>query len=282
MSAQNAFEIPTLAELLTPAHLAALGRTCAVLALAAVALPMARRSVKRLSASRLRPQQQMLLLRLISWLAYGLIGSFCLSQLGFDLGVLLGAAGVFTVAVGFAAQTSVSNLISGLFLIIEQPFAVADQICVDGHTGEILSIDLLSVKLRTGDNLYVRMPNEMLLKGTVVNLTRYETAASSIAFALAPQQNFAAVQALLLDVARVCPDCLQTPAPSVTFTGYSEASATLTLTFWARRPALGRLRSELQLAALKAFAAHAILLPQRCVTVYTENQPAPPAGVGIS
>jgi small-conductance mechanosensitive channel len=270
MSVENSLQIPTLAEFLTPARLLGLGRTGGVLALAAVVLPMLRRSLRRLTEARLRPQQQMLLLRVVSWLAYGLLGSFCLSQLGFDLGVLLGAAGVFTVAMGFAAQTSVSNLISGLFLIIEQPFSVADQICVGGHTGEILSIDLLSVKLRTSDNLFVRMPNEMLLKGTVVNLTRYDTAACSIPFALAPQQDFAAVQALLVELARSSAGCLEAPAPSVSFTGYCEVSATLTLTFWAKRSDRGDLRSELQLAALKAFAAQGFLLPQRCGTLQTQ------------
>ena len=46
-------------------------------------------------------------------------------QLGFQLGVLLGAAGMLSVAIGFASQTSASNLISGLFLIAERPFGSA-------------------------------------------------------------------------------------------------------------------------------------------------------------
>ena len=46
--------------------------------------------------------------------------------------VLLGAAGIVSVALGFASQTSASNLISGLFLLTEKPFGVGDVITVDG------------------------------------------------------------------------------------------------------------------------------------------------------
>lgn len=80
---------------------------------------------------------------------YGIFGLFCISalrQLGFDLSVVLGAAGIFTVALGFASQTSASNLISGLFLMIERPFSISDVIRVNSVTGEVISIDLLSVK----------------------------------------------------------------------------------------------------------------------------------------
>ena len=81
-----------------------------------------------------------------------------LVELGFSLGVLVGTAGILTVAIGFASQTSMSNLISGLFLIGEQSFAVGDIIKIDQITGVVLSIDLLSTKLRTFDNTYVRLP----------------------------------------------------------------------------------------------------------------------------
>lgn len=99
--------------------------------------------------------------------------AWTLRELGIDPQVLLGAAGLFTVAVGFASQTSISHLISGLFLMAEQPFRVGDLISVDGVTGEVLSIDLLSVKLRTFDNQMVRLPNEAMLKSTLHNLTRF-------------------------------------------------------------------------------------------------------------
>jgi small-conductance mechanosensitive channel len=84
-------------------------------------------------------------------------------QIGIDISAILGAAGIAGVAIGFAAQTSISNIISGLFLVSEKAFSVNDVIQIEGFTGTVLSIDLLSVKIRTLDNQYVRIPNEKLI-----------------------------------------------------------------------------------------------------------------------
>jgi small-conductance mechanosensitive channel len=84
---------------------------------------------------RTSPQGAMLLLRAINYVLVSLVILGALNSLGIELGFLLGAAGVLTVALGFASQTSASNLISGLFLVVERPFVVGDVITVDA-TGE--------------------------------------------------------------------------------------------------------------------------------------------------
>ncbi|MFN9975907.1 MAG: mechanosensitive ion channel family protein, partial [Phycisphaerae bacterium] len=96
-----------------------------------------------------------------------------LDSLGFDLKVLLGAAGILTVAVGFAAQTSASNLISGLFLMFERPFVVGNSIVIGDLRGEVVAIDMLSTKIRTFTNMMVRIPNETLVKSNIVNLSYF-------------------------------------------------------------------------------------------------------------
>src|SRR5579872_4777654 len=56
----------------------------------------------------------------------GLLSVTLLSQLGFQMSALLGAAGILGIAIGFASQTSVANVISGLFLLMERSFRVGD------------------------------------------------------------------------------------------------------------------------------------------------------------
>ena len=94
-----------------------------------------------------------------------------LYELGFNIAALLGAAGLFGVAIGFASQTSISNIISGFFLLLERPFSVGDIIKSGDVVGYIESIDLLSVRVRTLDNKLVRLPNEVVLKQPLNNLT---------------------------------------------------------------------------------------------------------------
>ena len=101
------------------------------------------------------------------------IGVTILHEFGFNVTALLGAAGVLGVAIGFASQTSVSNIISGFFLLMERPFSVGDTIKSGDVTGIVEGVDLLSVRVRTLDNRMVRLPNEMVLKHALTNLTYY-------------------------------------------------------------------------------------------------------------
>ena len=129
--------------------------------------------LKRLTRRRMDSRSGALVVRLVQYLGLALILINAFEAAAVDLSALLGAAGIAGIALGFAAQTSVSNFISGFFLMSEKTFAVGDVINVDGKSGVVHSIDALSVKLRTFDNQLVRIPNETLIKTNVANLTRF-------------------------------------------------------------------------------------------------------------
>ncbi|MEK7355308.1 MAG: mechanosensitive ion channel domain-containing protein, partial [Bdellovibrionota bacterium] len=137
-----------------------------------VGLFLSRRTSKPIARlSQLDAQQRIIFEKIARYGILTLAAAAALSQLGFDLKVVLGAAGVLTVAIGFAAQTSASNLISGIFLMIERPFVNGDVVQVGDTTGEVITIDLLSTKLRTLNNVMVRIPNETMVKSNIVNFT---------------------------------------------------------------------------------------------------------------
>ena len=171
--------------------------------------------VPRWVASRTQDAQRVFILSKIIRYTVALVGlGLIMRAVGFEVTTLLGAAGVLSVALGFASQTSASNLISGVFLIVERPFAIGDTIRVADTTGVVLSVDALSVKLRTFDNLLVRVPNETMLKSTVVNLTRFPIRRIDIKVGLAYDQDLAQAQAVLLEAANRLNLCLEEPAPS--------------------------------------------------------------------
>jgi len=95
-----------------------------------------------------------------------------LREWGFELNVLLGATGIATVALGFASQTVISNLVSGLFLLSEDVFQIGDIISIGGVQGEVISINSFSLTVKQADKTVVRIPNDMLLKNPVINLSR--------------------------------------------------------------------------------------------------------------
>ncbi|MCX5925657.1 MAG: mechanosensitive ion channel [Candidatus Dependentiae bacterium] len=139
------------------------------------ALWMASRALSRFLSGHTSTHISMLVGNIVLYVGSVLLGVSILHDLGFNLSALLGAAGIIGIAVGFAAQTSVANIISGLFLVLEGSCSIGDQIVCDSSVGIIESIDLLSVKVRTIDNTFVRIPNEFFIKKVMVNKTYYQT-----------------------------------------------------------------------------------------------------------
>ena len=192
-----------------------------------------------------------------------------LNELGFDLKVLLGAAGVFSVAIGFASKTSVSNLISGLFLIGERPFSMGDIIKVGNTTGEVISIDLLSAKLRTMDNLYVRIPNETLVSSEVTTLTRFPIRRLDLQVGVAYKENISRVREVLFAVASQNPLCLEEPKPVFIFQGFGESSLDIQFSVWAKRENFLDLRNSIHEEIKNAFDNNDIEIPFPHRTLYT-------------
>jgi small-conductance mechanosensitive channel len=191
-----------------------------------------------------------------------------LREVGFGLGVLLGAAGVLTIAIGFASQTSASNLVSGLFLVAEKPFMLGDVIRVGQTTGEVLSIDLLSVKLRTFENLYVRIPNEMLIKTEITTMTRFPIRRIDLQVGIAYKENIGKVHELLLKVADEYELCLSQPKPIVIFQSFGDSSVNLQLSAWATRANFLELRNRLPERIKTAFDEAGIEIPFPHLTLF--------------
>lgn len=215
----------------------------------------------RFLRSRATPQGVMVVRRTVFYALLFIVIASTLHQLGFKLGVLLGAAGVLTVAIGFASQTSVSNLISGLFVIAERAFVVGDVIRVDDITGEVLSIDLLSIKIRTFDNLLVRVPNENIIKTKVTNLTHFPIRRLDMQIGVAYKEDLGRVRDIVFEVAKKNPICLEEPAPLFIFKRYGDSALEFQFSVWTRRENYLELINTMHFGIKEAFDADGIEIP---------------------
>lgn len=250
-----------LEKLLHPERLGDLVTGVVLILVGLLVASIAARVFERSMAPRLSTHQLSVWRRVLH---HGLLILFvitALREMGFHLSVLLGAAGVLSVAIGIASQTSASNLISGLFLIGEGSFAIGDTIRVGQTEGEVLSIDLLSIKLVTGDNLYVRIPNEQLIKSEVVNLTRFAIRKLSLALGIAYKEDVKRVRALLLQVAADNPLVLDEPAPQVILQNFGDSAINLQFSVWTRREHYGSMRDQLQETIKEQFDREGIEIP---------------------
>ena len=247
----------------------------ALLVLGIVLAKLARHAIARVATDRFSEHQSLLLQRIVGYVIGGVFIFSALQQIGVNLGVLLGAAGILTVALGFASQTSASNVISGLFLLSERPFAVGDVIKIGETVGEVLSIDLLSVKLRTFDNLFVRMPNETIIKTQVTTLTRFPIRRFDLRVGIAYKEDIERANEILLDVADKFHLCLEDPKPIIIVLGFFESSIDIQLSAWSTRENFLDFRNELTIRVKKAFDEHGIEIPFPHRTIYTGAQTQP-------
>lgn len=220
----------------------------------------------RSMGTRLNAHQRLVWRRGIFYFIFLLFVVASLKEAGFKLSVFLGAAGILTVALGFASQTSASNLISGLFLIGEGSFEVGDTIqitLIRGQTieGEVISIDLLSVKLLTLDNVYVRLPNEQLIRAPVHNLSKFPIRRIPITLSIDFHEDIIKVREVLLDVAKKHPWVLDEPKPAVTVTAFRESSIELLFAIWCRRENFLKVRDEMQERIRNGFLDNHIEIP---------------------
>ncbi len=211
---------------------------------------------------------QVFLKRTIFYGILVLVTISALDNIGIDLSILLGAAGVFTVALGFASQTSASNLISGLFLMIERPFSITDVIKVNDITGEVISIDLLSVKLRTFDNLFVRIPNESMIKSAVTTLTKYPIRRADLKIGIAYKEDIEKVREILMGIAAKNLICLEEPAPIFILTGFGSSSVDIQFSVWARRENFLALKNAMYIDIKSSFDQQGIEIPFPHMSLY--------------
>ncbi len=188
--------------------------------------------IKKSLKNKLNERSRNLIIRIIQYSGLGIIALNVLKILNIDLTPLLGAAGVAGIALGFAAQTSVSNFISGLFLLSEKLFATGDLVTINDITGIVYSIDTLSIKIRTFDNKLIRIANTNVISSTVINITRFPVRRINLIFTVPHQTDIQIVKSLLLSIAASQPTVLENPPPFFMLNGITRDGLELFLGVW--------------------------------------------------
>ena len=129
------------------------------------------RAIKKIPPQKITPQRTLILNKIAKYTFFIAFGIYILNLFGVKLSAIWGAAGIAGIAIGFAAQTTISNLISGLFVVTEGALKIGDTIIVNEITGIVDSINLISVRIHTLDNRMVRIPNSTIMNTNLTNNT---------------------------------------------------------------------------------------------------------------
>jgi small-conductance mechanosensitive channel len=224
---------------------------------------------------RMSEQGAMVLQKSIFYAGLVLALVMVMNELGFELKALLGAAGIAGVVLGIASQSSVANIVGGLFLLSEKPFKVGDFVEVTGIRGVILSVDLLSVKMRTLDNRFVRIPNETMIKSVVTNITHFPIRRFELTVGVAYKEDVGRAVDVLKDVADKNPLCLDEPEPLVQFVNFGDSALEIFFGVWFSSTDYFALRGSIVREIKERFDAEGIEIPFPHRTLYTGEATTP-------
>src|SRR6202023_1575405 len=145
-----------------------------------VAFYLVARLVRLLADKELRrvkadPQVALLVNRIVflAALVIGVIAAF--SELFGSPTLVFGGFGFLALALSLAFQDILKNFIAGLFMLLERPFRLGDEITVDNHTAIVEDIEMRAPTLRTNEGEQVLIPNALVCTGTITNRTRSPT-----------------------------------------------------------------------------------------------------------
>lgn len=217
--------------------------------------------VKKITVKKCSLQIQHVINKIIRYAGFTVMVLTAFHRLGIDISAILGAAGIAGVAIGFAAQTSISNIISGLFVITERAFKINDTIEVNGTIGTVQAINLLSVILKTFDSQYVRIPNETIIKANLINYSQFPYRRVKTELSVAYGTDLRRTEQILLAVAKNNAFTLDDPAPSILWTSFSSSSIDFTLMTWTKIEDFRNLRNSLFIEIDEKLKQENIIVP---------------------
>ena len=218
------------------------------------------------------PSMQVLAVKFLQVVLYSAAFFIGLKAVGFDLTGLAVLSGAIGVGLGFGLQKVVSNLVSGVIILLDKSIKPGDVISIGETFGWINSLTARYVSITTRDGKEYLIPNEDLITGQVVNWSHSnDFVRLDIFFGTAYDDDPHKVRALAIEAAKTVDRVLHDRAPVCHIVGFGDSSVDYILRFWIRDPTGGltNIRGNVYLALWDTFKAHGISIPfpQREITV---------------
>jgi small-conductance mechanosensitive channel len=187
---------------------------------------------KELRRVKADPQVSLLVSRM-SFIAGLLIGVIAAVTVLFgNPALIFGGFGFLALAFSLAFQDILKNFIAGIFLLLERPFRLGDEITVDNHTGVVENIEMRTTTLRTSDGEQVLTPNSLVYTGTIINRTRYPTRLFTLTAKVPNGRAPDGLVERLRDQLKNRPDIAKDPPPQVVLQPNVDGGMTLEVRYW--------------------------------------------------
>jgi len=189
-----------------------------------------KKAVTRILGSRKHHQNLVTVFRRVGSaliLFLGFMVAMIIAVPSFTPGKLIGALGIGSVAIGFAFKDIFQNLLSGILLLLSEPFRIGDQIISGNFEGTVEDIQIRATTIRTYDGRKVVIPNSQLYTSPMTVNTAYSQRRLEFDVGIGYENNIVDAQRVILNVLKAAPTVSKLAEPSVIATALADSSVVL-------------------------------------------------------
>jgi len=212
-------------------------------------------------SSRFEPTVANFLSSVVKYALWALVLVTVLAQFGVETTSILAALGGMALAVGLALQGTLSNVASGVMILVQKPFKVGEAISAGAVTGTVQQIGLFTTELKQFDGLFVMVPNSELWNQAIVNFTRHATRRLELVVGIGYGDSMDQARRELLALAEADDRVLDDPAPVTFVNSLDDSSVGIGMRVWFKTPDYLGLSWDLTEAAKARFDETGISIP---------------------
>ncbi len=224
---------------------------------------------------------QAFVIGIVYWLvlAFGLM--IVLSALGVDITPLFALIGGASIIAAFAMQDTLSNLASGLLIMIYRPFDEGDYVDTGGVNGTVKSVNIVATTVVTPDNKVIVIPNKNVWGNIITNVTASDTRRVDLVFGISYDDSIPEALHILDEAVKAHPLVLKDPAPTIRVNELADSSVNLICRPWVKTEDYWTVYWDLMRYVKELFDAAGISIPYPQQDVhYIDSKPAPKPTAG--
>lgn len=191
--------------------------------------------------------------------------------LGLDTSSFITALGSAGLAIGLALQSSLSNLASGIMILIAKNYEVGDFIEVEGVSGTVKKIDLMFTTMDTPDNKEISIPNSKLTADIVINYTKNDIRRVDLTYSISYDSSIEQAKGILAQLSANCALALQDPAPAVIVTEHADSAVMLQVRIWCKKEDYWDVTFAMNEQVKAAFDEAGICIPFPQLEIHTKQ-----------
>ncbi|MEM7679379.1 MAG: mechanosensitive ion channel domain-containing protein [Pseudomonadota bacterium] len=186
-----------------------------------------------------------------------------LGQFGVQTASLLAVLGAAGLAIGLALQGTLSNVASGVMLLILRPFNVGDYVEASGIGGSVKDLGLFTTELSTPDNVYIAVPNSRIWNSEIKNYSRNNQRRQDIVMGISYDDDIEKAFKTLTKVVNKEKRLVTTKEkkPQIMVSSYGDSSVNITVRVWSATKDFWDVKFDLNKALKEALDSDGITIP---------------------